>query len=53
MQKESNITIAQLSLNIYLRKGQDHLQTNYKNRSQSFPTQLQFKEILDAEISKL
>lgn len=28
-------------------------ETNYKKRSQSFPTQPQFKEVLDAEISKL
>ena len=53
MQKESHITIAHLSLNIYLRKRQDHLQTNSKKRSQSFPTRQQFKEVLDVEISKL
>lgn len=29
-----------------------HLQTNSKKRSQSFPTHPQFKEVLDAEISK-
>ena len=53
MQKESHIMITHISLNIYLRKGQDHIQTNSKKRSQSFPTQPQFKEILDAEISKI
>lgn len=53
MRKESHIMITSLSLNIYLHKRQDHLQTNSKKRSQSFPTHLQFKEVLDAEISKL
>lgn len=53
MQKESDITIAHLSLNIYLRKRQDHLPTNSKKLSKSFPTHPQFKEVLDAEISKL
>lgn len=51
--KESHIMIAPLSLDIYLRKRQDHLPTNSKKRSQSFPTQQQFKEVLDAEMSKL
>ena len=37
----------------YLRKRQDHIQTNSKKRSQSFPTQPQFKEVLDVEISKI
>ena len=53
MQKESHIMIAPLSLDIYLHKRQYHLQTNSKKRSQSFPTHPQFKEVLDAEISKL
>ena len=53
MQKESDITIAHLSLNIYLRKRQDHLPTNSKKRQQSFHTRQQFKEVLDTEISKI
>lgn len=53
MRKESNIMIAPLSLDIYFHKRQDNHQTNSKKRSQSFPTQPQFKEVLDAEISKL
>ena len=34
-------------------KRQNHIQTNSKKRSQSVHTQQQFKELLDAEISKI
>ena len=37
----------------YLRKRQDHLQTNSKKRSQNLPIQSSFKEVLDSEMSKL
>ena len=38
---------------LFAQETKDHIQTNSKKSSQSFPTQQQFKEVLDAEISKL